>query len=133
MIRIISNGVDGRFEDGNGDDLYVEIIYEKNKQVVMALKRVCPGRVNHPPGITSTPETVAMINKAYEYQVTASDADGDQLSYHLVEAPAGMSIDLNTGVIVWTPSTAGSFLVRAQVRDGHGGLTTQWFTITVGQ
>ena len=114
IIRIICNGVDGRYEKGDGDDLYVEIIYEKNKEVVMTLKGVCPGRVNHPPSITSTPETVAVINKVYQYQVTASDADGDQLSYHLVQAPAGMSIDLNTGLIAWTPSGAGSFVVQAQ-------------------
>jgi Putative Ig domain len=91
------------------------------------------GAGNDDPVISSTPATAARLNRAYNYQVLASDPDGDSLSYYLSTAPLGMTIDSTTGLISWTPTAdeVGTQNVTVQVRDWRGGLTTQSFTITV--
>ncbi|MEJ2590210.1 MAG: putative Ig domain-containing protein, partial [Candidatus Thiodiazotropha sp.] len=88
---------------------------------------------NSPPTIDSTPVTTATEGAAYGYDVNATDADGDTLSYSLTAAPAGMAIDAASGLISWTPSAAqvGSQNVTVQVSDGNGGMDSQSFTISV--
>ena len=61
---------------------------------------------NVAPQITSTPVTSATVGVAYSYDVNASDANGDTLSYSLTQAPAGMTINASTGLIAWTPTRA---------------------------
>ena len=89
--------------------------------------------VPYAPVITSTPVTTAAVDVAYSYDVEASDADGDVLSYSLVEAPSGMAIDGTSGLISWTPTSAqvGSHPVTLQVDDGNGGTATQSYTVAV--
>ncbi|RLA23171.1 MAG: hypothetical protein DRQ61_04530 [Gammaproteobacteria bacterium] len=78
---------------------------------------------SNPPTITSTPVTTGSINQPYSYGVTATDPDlGDMLTYSLMQAPSGMSIDSNSGVISWLPVTTGPADVDLIVTDS-GGLT----------
>ncbi|MRR34370.1 hypothetical protein EG829_06655, partial [bacterium] len=88
---------------------------------------------NTAPVIASTPVTTATAGSAYTYDVNATDIDGDTLSYSLITAPSGMSINSSTGVISWTPtiSQTGSNSVAVQVSDGNGGTDSQSFTVTV--
>ena len=57
--------------------------------------------VNRDPVITSMPNaTLAVLGEAYAYQVTASDPDGDPLTYSLSLKPGyTMSIDPQTGLV----------------------------------
>jgi hypothetical protein len=57
--------------------------------------------LNHPPHITSEPETTAQWGSLYTYNVEAEDPDGDELLYSLLKAPPGMVIDPDTGLIEW--------------------------------
>ncbi len=86
-----------------------------------------------PPSITSTPPTSATEGSLYSYAVTASDADGDTLGFSLDVAPAGMTIDVSTGVIAWTPGSnqAGSHDVTVRVTDARGLAATQSFSVAV--
>jgi len=85
---------------------------------------------NHPPVITSTAVTSAIVGGTYTYAVEATDPDGDTLTYSLTACPAGMNIDENSGIISWTPTTVGNFGVTVKVSGGE--LTdTQSFTVTV--
>ncbi len=85
---------------------------------------------NHPPVITSTPQTGSFAFQAFAYDVEAEDPEGDTLSYRLDQAPNGMTIDADSGLIAWTPDTNGDFPVTVVVSDGVLE-TTQTFTITV--
>lgn len=69
------------------------------------------------------------------YQVKAIDADGDSLSYTLLESPAGMTIDNTTGVIKWqtNPDTSGKHTVKVKVSDGEGGELDYTFEINIGE
>tara|TARA_Y100000310_G_scaffold272554_1_gene287606 strand:- start:414 stop:7118 length:6705 start_codon:yes stop_codon:yes gene_type:complete len=90
------------------------------------------GTINSAPVITSSAVTSAILNQVYSYGVDASDVDGDTLTYSLTSYPSGMSINNNTGLITWTPSSLGSFNVVASVSDTI--LTsTQSFTIIVSE
>lgn len=85
--------------------------------------------VNQPPQITSTPALTATETNLYSYDVEASDADPtDVLTFSLVTAPAGATIDPNTGLIGWTPSATQTgpqnFLVRV-ADNGVGNLTAE--------
>ena len=52
-----------------------------------------------PPSITSTPITTAIVDQPYTYDVEATDPDsGDLLTFSVDTAPAGMTIDPQTGV-----------------------------------
>ena len=88
--------------------------------------------VNDAPVITSVPNTSATEAVAYSYAVTASDVEGDTLTWSLTEAPAGMEIDADTGVIRWTPGNAATNpTVVIQVSDG-AARSTQTFVIEIG-
>jgi hypothetical protein len=84
------------------------------------------------PVITSTPILAGKVGTAYRYDVNATDANGDSLSYRLVAPiPAGMTINQATGLISWTPSANGSFPVTVRVTDVGGLYAQQSFTVTV--
>jgi len=89
------------------------------------------GADNSPPVITSTPKKGLNAGEAYTYIVTATDVDGDALTYSLENAPADMAIDSATGVITWIAPTSGgnvSFIVV--VGDGKT-IATQQVSVTV--
>ena len=88
---------------------------------------------NTSPVINSTAVTTATVGQNYSYAVNASDSDGHTLTYSLEVFPAGMSIDENTGLILWTPDTEGDFPVTVKVIDGFGGQIKQTYTITVAE
>jgi len=88
---------------------------------------------NHAPTITSTPITSATVNRAYAYNVDATDPDGDTLTYSLTTKPTGMTINSSTGLIKWTPTSTGDYDVTVEVFDNGSPVksTTQSFTIHV--
>lgn len=88
---------------------------------------------NAAPQITSTPLTSATVGVAYAYRVTATDANGDTLSYSLTQAPAGMTINATSGQIAWTPTSVqtGPQAVTVRVADPGGLAAAQSFTVTV--
>lgn len=89
--------------------------------------------VNSPPDVTSTPPTSATVGSLYRYAVTASDPDGDALSFSLDAAPAGMTIDAITGLIEWTPGSTqvGTHAITLRVTDARDQFATQSFSATV--
>lgn len=88
---------------------------------------------NAPPMIESVPITTAEVGTPYQYQVQASDADGDPLSFTFVESPDGMAIDRASGRVEWEPASgqSGSNPVIIVVSDGRGGAARQEFTVLV--
>jgi len=97
---------------------------------------LCGGNVkdNTPPTITSTPVTSATNDIQYQYPVTVNDPDPfDELTFELIEAPAGMTVDPKSGVITWLPTVAqvGSHSVTVRVNDSYNFSDQQTFTVTV--
>ncbi len=85
---------------------------------------------NEPPIIQSSPPQSAKVGDTYSYQVEAIDDNDAELTYSLLLAPEGMTIDSSTGLITWTPteSQIGENNVSIKVSD-RWNKTTQDFTI----
>lgn len=97
------------------------------------LLSVTTGAGNTPPVIITSPTGSAVYGQLYNYDVDATDADGDSLSYLLVSAPQGMTIDSVTGIIAWTPlvTQGGTHPIEIRVEDGRGGYAIQRFGLYV--
>lgn len=92
-----------------------------------------PPPVNRSPRFTSAPPTEATVGALLEYNVTATDEDGEVLEYSLPIGPAGANIDPVTGRLTWTPEAfqLGEQNLVVTVRDGRGAAASQHFTVTV--
>ena len=90
--------------------------------------------IDVPPVITSTPPTQGAAGQAYTYAVTATDVDGDTLTYRLTFFDTGITIEAATGLIQWTPTTQqiGIHIFAVLVDDGQGGTATQNWLVEVG-
>jgi fibronectin type 3 domain-containing protein len=85
---------------------------------------------NNTPSINSIPITNSLVNVLYTYNVEATDADEDILTYSLTSNLTGMTIDSSTGIISWTPNAVGSYDVSLKVSDGES-FDTQSFTLEI--
>lgn len=93
--------------------------------------RVRPINLN--PQITSTPTPTIGDDSNYIYNVNARDAVDEQLSYELLAAPPGMTIDATAGNIQWPAESneVGRHFVELIVRDDRGGFKRQAFNLEV--
>jgi RHS repeat-associated protein len=88
---------------------------------------------NEPPVITSTPPFAATLGEPYVYDVTADDPEAQPLTFSLVLAPAGMTIDATTGRVTWTPAAGqeGLQTVVVLATDPGGAAGSQAYTVAV--
>ena len=74
---------------------------------------------------TSTLPGPAKAGSPYRARIGAQDAEGDALTFSLDSGPAGLTIDPDTGLISWTPTSSqvGAQHLVVAVSDGHGATT----------
>jgi serine protease len=87
---------------------------------------------NQAPVLDAIGDRTVAEGSALEFTVTATDADGDELTYGATGLPMGTTFDSATGFFSWTPSyeQAGTYEVTFTVSDGV--LTdSEMITITV--
>jgi len=90
---------------------------------------------NRAPTISGTPATSATVGVAYAFQPTASDPDGNTLTYSIVGRPAWATFSTTTGRLSGTPSstyagtTASNIVIS--VNDGTATTSLGAFSITV--
>jgi hypothetical protein len=78
---------------------------------------VC-GSSNAPPVFTNPGSISGNVGQAATLQLVASDPDGMPVTYTAAPLPPGMTLAPSTGFISGTPTTAGSYAVRATASDG---------------
>jgi site-specific recombinase XerC len=94
---------------------------------------VLPDSTNHMPFIVSHPP--GLEGASFQYGVQAIDADNDSLTYSLVEAPPGMTIDAKSGQINWTVghqnilSNASFESVPSPPTQGPGQVPSDWVAV----
>ncbi|MBD2468818.1 Ig-like domain-containing protein [Nostoc sp. FACHB-145] len=93
--------------------------------------RISPERGNHAPVINTEAIVSGYSSKRYVYDVDATDAEGDSLTYLLTNAPSGMLIDSATGKITWATPKSGTHKVNVRVEDGRGGIEVQSFDLLI--
>ena len=112
-----------------GEVWYYELYYDNS-----TLKETS-GNVtiqNTAPVITAIADQEAQEDVEWTYQVSASDVDGDTLTYSLTTYPTTDMIINSTGAISgWTPSSAGEETVTVNVTDGTD-TDSETFDVLVG-
>jgi hypothetical protein len=89
---------------------------------------------NSPPRISGTPASLVLANSGYRFDPTASDPDGDALSFTIQNAPSWLSFRSDTGALSGTPAAAdvGTYSnIVISVSDGTQGASLPAFAITV--
>lgn len=71
------------------------------------------------PSLVSPGAQTSTVGSSVNLQLSASDADGDPLTYGASGLPPGLQLGAATGFISGSPTTAGSFVVTASVTDGN--------------
>ncbi|MCA9407806.1 MAG: VCBS repeat-containing protein [Candidatus Omnitrophica bacterium] len=96
--------------------------------------------VSAPPVFNTAPDLVSVGNRTifvdhfYTANLFVIDPDSaDTHTFSLVQAPTGMNIIPETGVLSWTPTTAdlGEYQIIARVEDNGGLFDEESFIITV--
>ena len=107
---ILSSGnISIRVEDSLNDDVLYDI---QNYSI-----SVTP--VNDSPIIVSTAPTSGMQGQEYIYEILVEDPDDTDFVYLLFDAPVGMSIDFETGILSWIPTNGGVYgPITLRVQDG---------------
>jgi hypothetical protein len=108
-----------------GDDVtgsanvYVDVGYEDTPE-------------EHAPVITTTSLDNGTTTKEYSMMITATDADGDDLTFSLVSGPSWLNINSSGELYsVDAPTTRGDYIVEVQVEDETGRTDTQLATVDI--
>ena len=104
-------------------------IYDRRNREGMLAKLEIEG----PPVITSTPPLTGQVGVPYTYDMNAIDCNLP-IDYEMHDAnPAGLRINLTTGLVQWTPTAAqaGNQVIQLQAMDATGLITEQNFTVVV--
>lgn len=92
------------------------------------------GSQNNPPRISGSPESAVMVGDVYNFVPTASDADGDAVTFSVSNKPDWATFDPNTGRLTGQPTIAdvGVFdAITIAASDGNATATLQAFSIEV--
>jgi len=90
--------------------------------------------INNPPTIAGNPSTSITANSPYSFTPTASDIDGDTLSFSITNKPNWASFNGSTGTLSGTPgdSDVGTYQnIVVSVSDGINTVSLAAFSITV--
>jgi len=89
---------------------------------------------NTPPAISGSPASSVAEDSSYLFQPTASDADGDDLTFGIQNRPSWASFNTGSGLLSGTPgnSDTGSYSnIMISVSDGSASTSLGPFSITV--
>ncbi len=73
---------------------------------------------NRQPALTQPDNQTSPAGTALTLSLSGSDPDSDPISFSATGLPAGLTINMATGVISGTPATAGTYTVTATITDG---------------
>ena len=88
----------------------------------------------NPPTITGTPTTSVVVGTTYSFQPSASDTNGDALTFSIQNKPAWAAFDAGSGLLTGAPSASDvgtSQPITITVADGSAQAQLAAFTIQV--
>ena len=89
---------------------------------------------NSPPSISGTPATTVRQDQSFSFTPSASDADGNSLTFSISNRPSWASFSNTTGRLSGTPSASsvGTYTgIVISVSDGEAARSLSAFTVTV--
>ncbi|MFO1407109.1 MAG: putative Ig domain-containing protein [Steroidobacteraceae bacterium] len=93
-----------------------------------------PAPTNNPPTISGSPSTTAKAGQPYAFAPTASDPDGQALTFSITGKPSWATFDTKTGTLSGTPgdTSVGTYgPITISVSDGTASTTLPSFSIVV--
>lgn len=97
---------------------------------------IAVGGGNTAPKISGTPSTALNANSVYSFQPTASDANGDALTFSIANKPSWATFSSTTGKLSGTPDagSVGTYSnIVVSVSDGKVSASLPTFSIAVNQ
>ena len=95
-----------------------------------------PGPTNSAPTISGNPATAVNIGDVYSFTPTASDADGDSLTFSIANMPGWASFNAGTGQLTGQPTLGniGTYSnISISVSDGAASASLSNFAVSVNQ
>lgn len=95
-----------------------------------------PGSANQPPTISGNPSGAVKVGEAYSFTPTASDPDGDSLTFNVSNKPTWANFDSGTGSLTGTPTLANVGMnssIQISVSDGEASANLSEFSVEVTQ
>lgn len=89
---------------------------------------------NNPPTISGSPPGVVTVGKAYSFTPSASDPDGQKLTFSIAGKPAWAAFDSGSGRLYGTPTSADVGVhvgIQIRVTDGEASASLPAFEIVV--
>lgn len=131
-------GIDlSQFEAGTRRELYIDVVYNDgsrgSQRVEFDLQASTSGP-NSSPTIGGNPPGGVIAGQNYSFIPTASDPDGDLLTFSIQNRPVWASFNTATGQLSGTPDNGdvGTYSnVRISVSDGSDSASLAAFTISV--
>ncbi len=107
-------------EDGRGGEARMEV------RIHVATTR----EPNAAPEVVRRIRPSVAVGESYGEHVLSHDAEAEQVSLRLAEAPAGMTLD-GAGDLAWTPTAAqaGSHRIAIEATDASGNTRRETFTV----
>jgi cytochrome c peroxidase len=91
-----------------------------------------PSEPNIAPTISGNPATVIKVGYSYTFTPTASDDNGDSLTFSITNKPDWATFDTNTGTLSGTPNATGNYTgIEISVSDGQISAQLPSFNIEV--
>jgi hypothetical protein len=95
-----------------------------------------PGNGNRPPTISNSPGTIVMTGDTYSFTPSASDPDGDPLTFSVTNLPRWANFDSTTGTLSGQPATGDEGVYASiviSVSDSSTKVSLPAFSIEVTQ
>ena len=126
-------GTPGSSHVGTYDNIIIRVSDGSTRRSLPAFSITVTGG-NTAPKISGTPSGTATVGKWYVFRPSASDAEGDSLTFSIANKPSWANFSASTGRLAGTPGTshAGTYSnIVIRVSDGKATTSLPAFSITV--
>ena len=127
------SGTPGSSDAGSYENIRISVS-DGSASATLGAFSITVSNTNQAPVISGSPATGTEEGSSYRFTPTASDPDGDNLSFSILNRPSWASFSTSNGTLSGTPGTsdAGSYEnIRISVSDGSASATLGAFSITV--
>jgi len=128
------SGIPGPAQAGVYSGIQISVADAEDRASLPPFMITVSGTPNQAPAILGNPGTQIMVGNSYVFTPSASDADGDSLSFSIVGLPRWASFDAGNGRLSGTPAAGDEGFysgVRISVTDGRDTASLPTFSILV--
>lgn len=116
-------GTPGRNHVGTYSSITIAVT-DGRKSAALPRFSITVGAHNRPPVLSGSPVTNAMAGQPYAFRPTATDPDGDPLTYRISNKPAWATFDSSSGTLYGTPTNSNAGVYSNIVISATDGVTT---------